>query len=284
MPRRSAAAPVGPDESGSQSIAAVERAIDVLLFFGRSDALSLGVTEIADELHMPKAAVHRILTSLRSRGLITFEPSTRRYLLGAAAVGLGRAYLAKLDIRSLAAPELAWLSNETGETATLSIRNGDTRIYVDQVVPQREVRMEIMIGGSYPLHAGASSRAFLAFMTDAEIDDYVTRHDLPSLTDKTITDRARLLRELAAVRKRGFAESFGERQAGAASVAAPIFDHEGRVAAVISVCGPVDRLKGELEMCRAALRAATDRLSARMGYRKSGGRGADSLDRADSRA
>lgn len=270
MPRQSKAATVGSDEGGSQSIAAVERAIDVLLLFGRTDALSLGVTEIADELSMPKAAVHRILTSLRSRELITFEPSTRRYLLGAAAVALGRAYLSKLDIRSLAAPELAWLSAETGETATLSIRNGDTRIYVDQVVPRREVRMEIMIGGSYPLHAGASSRTFLAFMTDTEIDDYIARHDLPSLTEKTITDQARLRRELAAVRKRGYAASFGERQAGAGSVAAPIFDHEGRVAAVISVSGPVDRLKGELDMCTTALLAATDRLSARMGYRKTG--------------
>ena len=270
MPRQSTATRAASDDSGSQSIAAVERAIDVLLLFGRTSALSLGVTEIADELKMPKAAVHRILTSLRSRDLITFEPSSRRYLLGAAAVGLGRAYLAKLDIRSLAAPELAWLSNETRETATLSIRNGDTRIYVDQVVPQREVRMEIMIGGSYPLHAGASSRAFLAFMDDAVIDEYIERHELSKMTDKTITDRTRLLRELATVRKRGYAASFGERQAGAGSVAAPIFDHEGQVAAVISVCGPVDRLKSELDMCTTALLAATERLSARMGHRETG--------------
>lgn len=270
MPRQSTAAQAASDVRGSQSIAAVERAIDVLLLFGRTSSLSLGVTEIADELAMPKAAVHRILTSLRSRDLIAFEKATRRYLLGSAAVTLGRAYLAKLDIRSLAAPELAALSEQTDETATLSIRHGDSRMYVDQVVPQREVRMEVVIGGSYPLHAGASSRAFLAFMTDAEIDLYLERHDLPKLTGKTITDPVRLRRELASVRKHGYASSLGERQAGAGSVAAPVFDHEGQVVAVISVCGPVDRLKGELDMCATALLAATHRLSTRMGYRRIG--------------
>lgn len=258
------------EESGSQSIAAVERAVDVLLLFGRSASQSLGVTEIAEELTMPKAAVHRILTSLRRRDLITFESSTRRYRLGAAAVGLGGAYLAKLDIRGLSAPELAWLSSEVNETATLSIRNGDRRIYVDQVLPQREVRMEVMIGPPYPLHAGGSSRAFLAFMTDAEIDDYINRNDLVALTDKTFTDPALLLRELATVRERGFATSFGERQSGAASVAAPIFDHEDRVVAVMSVCGPVDRLKSELDICATALMKATGRLSTRMGRRTAG--------------
>ncbi|MGH8961624.1 MAG: IclR family transcriptional regulator [Jatrophihabitantaceae bacterium] len=256
----------GEDASGSQSIAAVERAIDVLLLFGRSTAQSLGVTEIAAELDMPKAAVHRILTSLRSRDLIAFEPSSRRYLLGAAAVGLGRAYLAKLDVRALAAAELSRLSAETAETATLSIRNGDQRIYVDQVLPRREVRMEVAIGSAHALHAGASSKAFLAFDSDEQITAYIGRNGLKGLTAKTITDEKRLRRDLASIRKRGYATSSGERQAGAASVAAPILDHEGIVIAVVSVSGPAERLKNELPECTAALLAATARLSARLGH------------------
>ena len=252
------------EAAGSQSIAAVERALDVLLLFGRSRSANLGVTEVAAELDIPKAAVHRILTSLRTRDLIAFEPSSRRYLLGPAAVALGRAYLAKLDIRSLAAEEMAWLSAETAETATLSIRNGDVRLYVDQVLPDREVRMEVTIGNYHPLHAGASSKAFLAF--DEDPDAYIQRHELDRLTDNTITDVAKLMRELATVRKRGYASSAGERQIGAASVAAPVFDHTGRVVAVISVSGPAERMQGRLAMCTQALLAATERLSVRMGY------------------
>ncbi len=255
-----------PAEGGSQSIAAVERAIDVLLLFGRSSRADLGVTEISGELGLSKAAVHRILTSLRSRDLIAVNPVSRRYSLGPAALGLGRAYLARIDVRSMASPELAWLSSESQETATLSIRNGDSRMYVDQVVPDREVRMEVAVGLPYPLHAGASSKAFLANLSNDEINSYIERNRLAAMTDQTITDDDRLRRELATIHKRGYATSAGERMAGAASVAAPVFDHEGRPVAVISVSGPMERFKGEMTDCTALLLEATGRLSARMGH------------------
>jgi DNA-binding IclR family transcriptional regulator len=255
-----------PTEGGSQSIAAVERAIDVLLLFGRSSRADLGVTEISAELGLSKAAVHRILTSLRSRDLIAVDSVSRRYSLGPAALGLGRAYLARIDVRSMASPELAWLSGKSKETATLSIRNGDARMYVDQVVPDREVRMEVAVGLPYPLQAGASSKAFLAFLSDDEIDSYIKRNQLAAMTDQTITDDEKLRRDLAAIRKRGYATSAGERMAGAASVAAPVLDHDARPIAVISVSGPVERFKAEMSDCTALLLEATGRLSTRMGH------------------
>ena len=258
-------------EGGSQSIAAVERALDVLLLFGRQARPDLGVTEISGQLGLSKAAVHRILTSLKSRDLVSVDAQSRRYSLGPAALGLGRAYLARIDLRSMASPELAWLSAESRETATLSIRNGDSRMYVDQVVPDREVRMEVAIGVPYPLHAGSSSKAFLAFLTPGEIEAYVDRHArgqsaLPAVTDATITDPKALLAELAKVRQRGYAVSLGERQAGAASVAAPILDQDGRPVAVISVSGPIERFRDEVHDCAELLVEATGRLSARMGH------------------
>ena len=252
------------ETTGSQSITAVERALDVLLLFGRTLSPSLGVTEIATELDIPKAAVHRILTGLRTRDLIAFEPASRRYLLGPAVVALGTAYLTKLDIRSLAAEEMTWLSIQTRETATLSIRNGDVRLYVAQVLADREIRREVTIGSSHPLHAGASSKAFLAF--DDDPGAYVQRHELDRLADNTITDVSKLMHELATVRERGYASSTGERQVGAASVAAPVFDHSGRVAAVISVSGPAERMQRRSAANTQALVASAGRLSTRMGY------------------
>src|SRR6478752_5505307 len=253
-------------KGSSQSIAAVERAIDVLLLFGRDVRPDLGVTEISTDLGLSKAAVHRILTSLRSRDLITLDPSTRRYALGPASLGLGRAYLARIDVRSMAAPELALLSAESRETATLSIRNGDGRMYVEQVVPNREVRMEVAIGVPYPLHAGALSKAFLAYLTDEEVDSYVSRNRLQAMTDSTITDVRALREELADIRARGYATSRGERMAGAASVAAPVFDQGGRPIAVLSLSGPAERFVPLLDEVVALLHVSTDRLSARMGY------------------
>lgn len=247
------------------TIATVERAADVLVHFAESSGATLGVTEIADALGMSKAAVHRVLASLRGHGLIELDETTRRYALGVGAMRLGLAYLDRLDVRRLAGPELVALSERTGETATLSIRTGDHRVYVDQVTPSREVIMSVRLGIPYPLHAGSSSKAFLAFLPASEADAVLDRSDLHALTGITITDPARLRRELATVRRRGWARSFGERQPGAGSVAAPVLDHHGRPAAVVSVCGPLERFRGEVAACAEVLLETTGRLSARMG-------------------
>jgi DNA-binding IclR family transcriptional regulator len=74
------------------------------------------------------------------------------------------------------------------------------------------------------------------------------------------------MHDLSMVRKRGYASSTGERQVGAASVAAPVFDHSGRVAAVVSVSGPAERMQRRPAAYPRALVASAGRLSARMGY------------------
>lgn len=248
-------------------MATVERAADVLLHFATAGTRTLGVTEIADDLELSKAAVHRILSALRSRGLIELDEQTRRYALGPMAVYLGLSYLEQLDVRRLAQPELAALSRVTNETATLSVRSNDTRMYVDQVTPDREVIMSVSLGVPYPLHAGASSKAFLAFLSEQERDAYLSR-DLEKLTSSTIANRKTLRREIDEIRGRGYAQSFGERQAGAASVAAPVLDHSGTPAAVISVCGPAERFAGEADSCARHLLETTRKLSRLLGYQQ----------------
>ncbi|MGH3230802.1 MAG: IclR family transcriptional regulator [Streptosporangiaceae bacterium] len=258
-----------PAEDGRQargnSAATVERAADVLLLFARSTASRLGVTEIARTLGLSKPAVHRILSSLRNKGIVELDPISRKYMLGPVIVSLGLTYLNKLDVRKVAGPELADLSRITSETATLSVRTGHSRVYVDQVTPGREVLMSVQIGIPYPLHAGSSSKAFLAFLPDEEIEQYL-QEPLRKLTPHTVTDPRKLRRELAEIRERGWAQSLGERQPGAGSVAAPILDYRSYPLAVVSVCGPAERLAGEVATCARHLLASTRRISVRMGH------------------
>ncbi|WP_067186110.1 IclR family transcriptional regulator [Microtetraspora niveoalba] len=253
-------------ESAGQAIATVERAADVLMHFAETPSATLGVTEIAEALGMSKAAVHRILASLRVRRLIELDPASRRYSLGVGAMRLGLAYLDRLDIRRIAAPELVTLSQRTDETATLSVRTGWTRIYADQVTPAREVIMSVSLGVPYPLHVGGSSKAFLAFLTDEEIEAYLSEAMPAAQNGTATTDVRKLRKELAAIRECGWAQSFAERMSGAASVAAPVLDHHGRPVAVISVCGPLERFREEVDACVEALLDSTRRLSIQMGW------------------
>jgi IclR family acetate operon transcriptional repressor len=263
----------GPDSEldagakGSQTVAAIERAADVLMYFTQVDQADLGVSDIAAGLGISKAVVHRVLASLRSRDLIKTDKHTRRYTLGPAALILGLSALNRIDIRQLALVELAALSAETNETATLSVRSGASRVYVDQVTPQRSVIMRVSIGIPFPLHAGSSSKAFLAFLPAPEIEHYLDG-SLGAVTSSTQTDKVALLEELATIRASGWASSAGERQSGAASVAAPIFDGYGDVVAVLSLCGPMGRFLPERQRWVELVLAATARLSTLSGYRR----------------
>jgi DNA-binding IclR family transcriptional regulator len=249
-----------------QTILAIERATDVLALFADSDEETLGVTEIAQALGLSKAVVYRILSSFRAKGFVELDESTRRYSLGERTLHLGLAYMNRLDVPHLARPELEGLSRKTEETATLSLRTGWERVYVDQVTPERDVMMMVQIGLRVPLHAGASSKAFLAFLDPEEQQEYLSR-SLERLTKLTVTNAKTLRKELGEIRERGYAESFGERMEGAGSVAAPILGHEGRPAAVISVCGPVERFRSEVEATAPVLIEATGRLSRQLGHR-----------------
>lgn len=218
---------------------AAERVADVLMAFSRGDR-SLGVSTIARELSLSKAVVHRILQSLVSRDLVRYSLDRREYSLGPSASVLGARALRQLDVRVAARDELIRLRDETRETTTLSLLVIDRRAYVEQFEGPQEVKMTVELGRLYPLHAGASSRVILANLAAIDLE-HVLEAGLESLTDNTVVDVGELERNLADIRRDGFAASAGERQSGAASVAAPIFGSSGRVVGSISVCGPSNR-------------------------------------------
>jgi DNA-binding IclR family transcriptional regulator len=250
--------------SPAETIAAVERAVDVLSLFAQVDEPTLGVTEIAQSLGLSKAVVYRILSSFRTKGLVVIDPATRRYALGPRVMHLGLAYMNRLDVRAIARPELERLSARMNETATLSIRDGWTRVYIDQVTPARDVKMVVQLGRNFPLHAGASSKAFLAFLRPDERDEYLSGK-LDKLTPSTITSVRALRRELAEIRRRGYASSVAERMEGAASVAAPVLGHDGCPVAVVSVSGPAERFVARADEAAAELRRSVGELSRQLG-------------------
>jgi DNA-binding IclR family transcriptional regulator len=255
------------NDAKGNTITAVERTAQVLKAFSNAKTPTLGVTEISQQLDISKAVVHRILNSLRVQGFIDIDPTSRRYMLGPASLAVGLAFLRNVDVTDLARPVLRELSDQTEETATLSIRSGWQRFYIDQVTPAREVKMTVDLGRPFPLHAGSSSKALLAHLPAEEIDTYVSVVGLESLTDLTITDPNQLKEELAKIREAGFAMSAGERQSGAASVAAAILDHDGHPIAAMSLSGPAERFQAEADAAASAIVAASRSISQQMGYR-----------------
>ncbi|QEC46131.1 IclR family transcriptional regulator [Baekduia soli] len=251
----------GPDAApAAGGTVAAGRVADVLLAVADAPR-PVGVSELARRLGLSKAVVHRILSSLVDRGLLATSPGRGTYTLGAAAVRIGARALGSLDLRVLALPVLGELQARTGETTTVSALVGTHRIYLDQVVSPQEIRMTVELGVPCPLHAGASGKAILAF-ADGRLRAAVLAGPLAGLTTQTITGAGALRAELAEIRARGVALSRGERQAGAASVAAPVLGPDGHAIGSVSVCGPRDRLDpAALEGLADAVAAAARRVS-----------------------
>jgi DNA-binding IclR family transcriptional regulator len=194
----------------------------------------MGITELSTRIGLPKSVIHYHLNALSRNRYVTSRDG--RYGLGYAAVRLGRNAYAHSDLRSRANPYMTSLREATEETVTLSSLLGRERIYVDQLVSPHEIKMSVELGRPYPLHAGASGKAMLAFLPEP-MRQSILASGLERLTAQSITDCGALEIDLAAVRALGTAASRSERQTGAASVAAPIFDGEVVIGSM-SVCGP----------------------------------------------
>lgn len=224
---------------------AATRAADVLLVVAGAPEGRAGVSEIARQLGISKAVVHRILQSLASRHLVKVEPGRSTYSLGPMAIAIGTKALSTDYLHRHSMPVLRRLQAETEETATVSALVGTARIYVDQVVSLKQIRMTVELGRPYPLYAGASSRAILAFAPE-DLKEQVLSSEIKSLTSLTLSDPEALRQVLDEVAAEGVAVSMGERQEEAGSVAAPVFRQDGHPVGSISVCGPVNRFTPDL--------------------------------------
>jgi IclR family acetate operon transcriptional repressor len=251
----------------SRSTDGAQRVVDVLDLLGESRE-GLGVREVARRLDVHPSTSSRLLATLAAGGLLERDDGSGRYRIGARVVGLAAAAVGRLPVVSQARPELEHLSSVSAETVNLAIRDGRHVVYVDQVTPAQTVVMASWVGRRSPVHASSSGKVMLAFGGD-DVDAAVRALGrLERLTERTVTDRGRLLETLRQVRRQGYAASVGELEDGLVTIAAPVVV-DGVAAAAISVSGPSYRLPAReaAHLARLTMDAA-----ARAAHRMSGRR------------
>lgn len=166
-----------------------------------------GVTELSRELGLTKSNTFRLLQTLTTLGYVQHLPD-KSYAATLKTWRIGRASVENLNLRELAAPELSFLAQETGETIYLAVREGLSVVYIDKIDSQKPIRSWNAVGGTAPLHCVGTGKAILAAEFDKlrdQISGALTPH-----TDRTITDLAVLEADLARAIKRGFAFDTGE--------------------------------------------------------------------------
>jgi IclR family acetate operon transcriptional repressor len=218
-------------------VGSVARALALLDLLAANER-GLGVNELARRISVSASTASRLLATLEAGGLVERAAEGGPFRLGRRLVALADRVLARLDVRELARPVLLGLVQRTGETATLSVSGVDGAITIDFVPSPASVASMARLGRPSVAHATATGKVMLAY--DGE--RYPPERKLTPFTERTITDRRALDAELQAVRSRGYAESFGEREADLGAIAAPIFDRTGALAAILGLQGPSARL------------------------------------------
>lgn len=167
----------------------------------------LSLAELVEATGLSRATAHRLAVALEVHGLIRRDDDGR-FALGIRLVALGRAAAEAIPLATAAVGALEELRDATEESVQLYVRDGDQRVCIAALESPHGLRTIVPMGASLPIDKGSAGK-LLSLRDGDKVPEWV--------------------------------QSVGEREAGVASVSAPVCDGEGRVLAAVSVSGPMER-------------------------------------------
>lgn len=248
------------------TVAAISRCLTLLeLLAGERESVEL--SELADRLEMPASAVHRLVTTLATHGWVTQDVASQKYALSLRMSTLAFRNLDARNVPDVVQSVLNRLATETREYCRLAILEGQDLVWVARAQGAvTGLRYDPDMGQEIVLHATANGKAWLATLPEEEALQIVYSRGFGA-TRKLGPNSARSIDELRVrleeTRKRGFATSVEEAEAGAAAIAVPFranSDSDAPVAGTISVAGPLVRINPDRwpELARALNTAAVE--------------------------
>ncbi|MDC7227848.1 MAG: IclR family transcriptional regulator [Spirochaetales bacterium] len=245
------------------TVQSIDRAFDILesLSFNRSGKR---LTDLSEELGLHKSTVHRILNAMQDRGYV--EQGEKKYKLGIGFIHLSSQLLNSIELKTEAEPFLRHLSNETGQTVFLAIREGSEVVYIDKVEQFNSLRRYSIIGNRVPIYCTSLGRSLLFDDSDEMLKSLFGRINLEKLTPKTVVDQNELIRRVKSFRRRGWAEDFEEHQTGVRCVGAPVYDYRKRIAAAISTAWSVKKTDVISDDIGQLVKETADAVSRRLGW------------------
>jgi DNA-binding IclR family transcriptional regulator len=230
---------VGP-KPPQYPIESVDNALKILLLFGERSEVRL--TDISDYLGVASSTAHRMLAMLLYRGFVRQDPVTKVYRPGTALTGVAYSILQRFDFRKELHPFLERLNVELRETVHLGLLDGTMVRFIDAIESPQGVRVASRLGMSMPAPSTSTGKAMLAQLSQAEVHTLFPAEELEGLTDKSLRSRSELDRQLALVRKRGYAVSSEESEQGVSSVAVAFAPSRAPARLAFNVAVPTSRM------------------------------------------
>jgi DNA-binding IclR family transcriptional regulator len=222
---------------GSSPLLVLHKVAEILNCFSIADPEPT-LQQIIGLTGLPSSTCQRLVQNMVREGFLDRDGD--RYRIGIGIVRWAAPGTLGLDVVKLVKPLLQQLRDETGESACLYVRDGAFRTVVAVAETRHVVMRPFMVGMVMPLHAGAPGKVFLAYDPDAW--DALTESELSRFTPATPDTLERLRQQAQEAREQGYYAAFGERNEDVGSVSAPVFDHAGRLAGVLGLGFPTQRI------------------------------------------
>jgi IclR family transcriptional regulator, KDG regulon repressor len=245
----------------------LERALQILNTFTSERSL-LTLSHLSEILHLSRATVLRLCSTLVKYGFLNQDPVTKEYSLGLRLFELGSIVLHSFSLRKTASPFLDQLHTKLGKTLFLAILEQGQLIYIDKREDsQNPITFTSKIGTRRPPYWGMLGPMLMAHLPDSEVERLLEENPLKATTKKSFTQKEEFKKWLGQVREEGVAVDEERTFDGITGLAVPIRDIRGKVIASLAVCfisSSVDA-KGLKRIIKEAQRTALE-ISKAIGY------------------
>jgi IclR family transcriptional regulator, pca regulon regulatory protein len=225
-------ATMSPAVRAPHFVRSLERGLAVIRAFD-ADHPELTLSEVARACGLTRAAARRFLLTLADLGYVRADGRT--YRLTPRVLELGYSYLSSFSLAQIAEPHLEQLVENTRESSSLCVLDGDDIVYVARVPARRIMTAAITVGTRFPAHVTSVGRVILAHLPQEEIEVRLAHAQLTPLTARTLVSADLLRAELDRVRRQGYAVVDQELEEGLRSIAAPVRDRGGEVVAAVNI-------------------------------------------------
>jgi len=218
------------------------------------------LTEVAEATGLARAGARRILLTLVHLGYV--EAHGRRFQLTPKILDLGFAYLSSMPFWDTAEPIVEMLVRELQQSSSIAVLDGSEIVFVLRVPIRKIMMLNLSIGSRLPASHTSMGRVLLAGLPEEELEANLAALASNPEKARIAVDIEELRKTLAEVREQGWAMVNQELDVGLITMAAPIYNRNGRVIAAINTSSPAGMgSKAHMKQCIAPLKAAADKIS-----------------------
>jgi IclR family transcriptional regulator, KDG regulon repressor len=227
------------------NVQSLERALTILNKLSEYPD-GIQITRLSEQVGLTKSTIHRLLATLSSMNYVVKDEETDKYKLGLQVLFLSRNLLNNSDIVAVSKPFLEKLSQEVNETVHLCIEDRGEVVYIDKIESTQTIRMYSRVGSRAPMYCTGVGKILLSDKNPDVFEEIVSKINFIPKTPSTITSKEQFIEEIEKVKSQGYALDNAENEIVLRCIAAPIFDHKGKIIASFSISGPSNRVTLEL--------------------------------------